>query len=399
VDVKRSGVLVRYGKKESVETLFVDDCPAEIVLVRYTRAEAPDPTTAARHFIEVFAWSRFTRRQGRPGRALIWTLREVVGSHTAFRAVERLIEDGPTAWPTPPLSFALADVTLQMTPSGEVTWRFDSGGDRHGVVERTSRTRAVAASQVTTGTGAVQIRVLDHVGAPRGGATVRLAGRTTREGETKDDGMVMFDGLPAGRYDVLASANGEVLSPMPFVDVTTGPAPPLDVTLALAGRLSAILACGVAPPATLRGFFDDADAVMHVKVEGQRAFDGTDGNGGTRIMTMNDVLVLHAFKGAPRSDSGGLVNVLQIGGAIERGGVVDQLQFNHLNPLSIGDDYILFLKRQPDGALMIHFAEAGAFRLRNGVVEPLGDGALASEWKNARSSELLEKLSAVTSRP
>lgn len=47
---------------------------------------------------------------------------------------------------------------------------------------------------------------------------------------------------------------------------------------------------------------------------------------------------------------------------------------------------------------MIHFSEDGAFRLRNGRVEPLGESAMATEWKNAAAPEFLAELRAVSGR-
>jgi hypothetical protein len=46
---------------------------------------------------------------------------------------------------------------------------------------------------------------------------------------------------------------------------------------------------------------------------------------------------------------------------------VDQLYFNHLEPLSVGDHHVLFLKRLPDGSMMIHFAEEARFASATGL--------------------------------
>jgi hypothetical protein len=63
---------------------------------------------------------------------------------------------------------------------------------------------------------------------------------------------------------------------------------------------------------------------------------------------------------------------------------------------SVGDEYVLFLTHQADGAMTIQFWEDGAFRLRNGLVEPLGTGVIAAEWKNAAASEFLAELTAIS---
>jgi hypothetical protein len=134
VDVTRSGITVRDGDEDSLATLDVGNCTTELALVRYTRAESPTSTASARHFLEVFTWTRVWRG-GEAGRALVWTLREVIGSHAVPRAIETLVDNASPAWPAPQLSFALADVALSMASSGAVTWRFGAAGDRHGAVE------------------------------------------------------------------------------------------------------------------------------------------------------------------------------------------------------------------------------------------------------------------------
>lgn len=395
VDVTRSGIVVRTGKEESLDNLDVGNCTAEIALVRYTRAEAETTSTAVRHFIEVFAWTRVWR-EGRAARALVWTLREVIGAHAVLRAMETLVDNDTPAWPAPPLSFALADVALKMAPSGDVTWRFGAGEKRERVLEAPPRRRAVASSPTSMGTGSVQVRVLDPTGAVNGGAAVTLTGPVRRDSTTNEIGVVSFEALPEGRYDVVVSASQQVMFSSQFVDVATGPAPPVDVALKRAGRFGAALACGIGPPATLRAFMDaDVDAVLHVKVQGRQMFEVPDGDHLTRIMTMDAVTVLHAFKGP--AHGGGALNVLQVGGAIEHGGSVDQFQLNRLPPLSVGDEYVLFLKQQTDGRMTIQFWEDGAFRLRNGLVEPLGTGVIAAEWKNAAASEFFAELSAISS--
>jgi hypothetical protein len=402
VDVKRSGVSVRKGREEQVDSLGIQGCVAEIALVRYTRTEPPASMAVGgpRHFIEVFSWSLRNATGKKTTRTLNWTVREVLGTQVLFRAQEILLEDSTPGWPAPPLSFGLSDVTLQMVPSGEVTWRFDLLGNHHGVIERIPRTRAGVSSTPPKGTGSVQIRVVTQMGAATAGATVRLLGPIAREGTTTQDGTVVFGALPAGRFDIRAfSAAHETMWPSRFVDVADGPVPPFDVTLKRAGPERILLACGFVTPlaTTLSAFSEDADAVLHVRVEGQRAFENPSADEFTSIETFIDARVLQAFKAVPGKGGGGAVTIVQPGGAIDRGDVVERLRVNNLDPLSVGDDYVLFLKQdERSGKMRIHFGEEGAFRLRNGRVQPLGAGELASEWKNARAVEFLEELRGVT---
>ncbi len=399
VDVMRGGVRVRYGKTGSVQPLPANGCIADVPLVRYTRTEGPPPTTASRHFIEVYSWSR-VNREGR--RALVWHLWEIVGGEVQGRAMETLATHAGTDWPPPALSFAVADVRLEMTAAGEVAWQFNGETNRHGVIgviESPPRTRALPPIADSAGSGSVQIRAADHAGLAKSGVTVRLVGPSPREGKTAQDGALTFEHLVPGRYDVLAGDAGDVMSPLPpFVDITTGAAPPVDVTLKRAGRMSGMIACGIAAPATLRAFVESADAVVHVRVTGQRAFEAASDLDYRRILTTTEARVITPFKRAAAGGLSGSVTVLQVGGAIDRGDTVDHLSYNHLPPLSVGDDYVLFLTRQPDDALMIHFAEEGAFRLRNGRVEPLGGSAIATEWKSASAREFLAELRAASRR-
>lgn len=211
-----------------------------------------------------------------------------------------------------------------MTASGDVTWQVNAETNRQGliqgVVKSPPRRRALAPIVDSAGTGSLQIRAADHAGLARSGVTVKLVGPSPREGETTQDGVLTFDGLAPGRYDVLAGDPGDVMSPLPpFVDVTTGPAPPVDVTLKRAGRTSLLLACGVAPPATVPVFVESADAVVHVRITGQRAYENTSGTAPRDILTITDARVITSFKGTATAGPDGSVAVLQVGGAIDRG--------------------------------------------------------------------------------
>jgi hypothetical protein len=94
-----------------------------------------------------------------------------------------------------------------------------------------------AATAAAIASGATVAGRVTHQGAPVEGAFVVLASRTT--GETPDllpaglfsdaAGTFSIGGLPADRYDVIVVADGLVGEAA--LDLTTGSAPPLDVTL------------------------------------------------------------------------------------------------------------------------------------------------------------------------
>jgi hypothetical protein len=141
VDVKRTGVWVHQGREEGFDSLGINGCVAGVALVRYTRAEPPVglPEASVRHFVEVFWWSRQSRAHTKPGLALFWTVREIVGPGTAFRTHQTLLEGGTPEWPLPPLPVGLSDVAPEMAPSGEVIWRFQSVDRQNVVMERIQR--------------------------------------------------------------------------------------------------------------------------------------------------------------------------------------------------------------------------------------------------------------------
>ena len=121
-----------------------------------------------------------------------------------------------------------------------------------------------------------------------------------------------------------------------------------------------------------------ADLVLHVKVESQRAFERQhyppDGGapGHPEIITANQVRVLRSFKGSAVSTTASTISIVQPGGSIDRGDSVDTQIAHSLGPFNVGDEYVVFLRTGEGGDLLIHQLGEGAFRLRNGRVDPLG---------------------------
>jgi len=63
------------------------------------------------------------------------------------------------------------------------------------------------------------------------------------------------------------------------------------------------------------------------------------------------------------------------------------------DPLPAGERYILFLSRsEPAGTWALQGQRAGAFRLREGRVQPQGFGAVADEQRNLRERQFSDEL-------
>ena len=90
--------------------------------------------------------------------------------------------------------------------------------------------------------------------------------------------------------------------------------------------------------------------------------------------------------------AGSIVTMRQFGGRMDRGDSIDFHSFNQLPPLNVGDEYVLFVYVDSAGTFTIYGAEEGAFRVRNGRVDPLGRGGAASTWKGRSAREFFQAL-------
>src|SRR5258708_40199189 len=72
--------------------------------------------------------------------------------------------------------------------------------------------------------------------------------------------------------------------------------------------------------------------------------------------------------------TGAILEIRQGGGRIDRGHFIDVHTFNQFAPLNVGDEYVLFIYIDSAGTYYVHGSEEGAFRVRNGAVDPLGRG-------------------------
>ena len=246
---------------------------------------------------------------------------------------------------------------------------------------------------IQPGTGRIDVTVTDRFGAPMKDVTVALSGLVARSLQTNSTGAAMFADLPDARYDVVASRKG-LPNSLPRVLDVSGLAVPVDIVLKpSAPTMSMSISCGIAPPRTLEEFAAHSDAVVHLKIERQRTFRRSQlDSDAEKIVTVSKARWIESFKAGSTIASG--ADILQAGGRIDDGA---QIQIYDARPhaqLNVGDEYVLFLRRQHDGSrsVGIYFEDSGAFRIRNGRVEPLAEHYLASKWKGRSTVKFFEAL-------
>ena len=246
------------------------------------------------------------------------------------------------------------------------------------------------------GSAYVDVTVVDGLGAPLEGVIVTLTGMVNREAVSDGAGLVSFNALPAGRYDVVARMATFAPSLPRVFDLPPFGGTSLPITLKPHGpAMGHTLACGGFDPSSIRSLASGAELVVHVVVTNQEMVEGPSREEGVsgQITTINRVEVVESFQSrGPDSISGSTITVRQGGGRIDRGEFVYLQGFNRLDPLNVGDEYVLFLVTDHEGAYWIHGSEEGAFRIRNGVVEPLGAGGAATTWKRRASEKFFEAL-------
>jgi hypothetical protein len=242
--------------------------------------------------------------------------------------------------------------------------------------------------------------VVDRFGAPLEGATVKLSGLVDRKAISNAAGIVSFEALPDGRYDVVAESGALAPSAPHVVDLTAFRLTSVEVTLkprSPTGR--AMIACGGFDARSLSTLAATAHLVVHVKVLKQQTIEPPpDDERSPLASTVNLVEVrewfIHASDARP---AGPMLLVRQGGGRIDRGDHVEYHHANQLPPLNPGDEYVLFLYTHM-GQHTIHGSEEGTFRVRNGRVEPLGRAGAATDWTHRSVRHFFDALRAPSIR-
>jgi hypothetical protein len=395
VEVSRLGIRVRFKAREHIER-FPNSCDQVIPVVRYTRVEplADSAARGPRHFLEIFSWTG-SAKGGQRRQTLSWYLVEILGTSADARAAEMLREEAGSRWPHPRVPAEFVNVSLHMAPDGAVHWRFD-GSTRAGVVERLPVEVAETPDEfppVPPGNSRIEVRVADRFGAPILDATVTLSGLVSRDLRTDASGGITFEGLPEGRYDVVASSEGLAPSLPHVVDVSESAVRPLQIVLKPpAPTQSVSFSCGSAAPRTLDGLAAEADAIVHVQIERQHSYRWASALEPERlhILTNFEARWIRSFRANSRVAPGD--EIVQGGGRIDDGEQIESSVAHPHAPLNVGDEYVLFLKRHERGSVRLHYGPEGAFRLRNGRVEPLGEQDVARAWKGRSAAKFLEAL-------
>ena len=79
---------------------------------------------------------------------------------------------------------------------------------------------------------------------------------------------------------------------------------------------------------------------------------------------------------------------------IDRGDMIQAHMSGNLAQLNVGDEYVVFLRRQESGQLALAHLEESVFLIRNGRVYPAGKGRVAVAWKERSAERFFDALRA-----
>ena len=172
---------------------------------------------------------------------------------------------------------------------------------------------------IQPGNGRIEVRVTDRFGTPMPNAGVRLNGLVSLDLRSDDAGMVSFTELPDGRYDVVASATGFVSSLPKVVDVSGSVNQSIDIVMKRPAVMESMsTGCGMMGPLpSLEALFAGSEAVIHVKIVGQRAHRPAPDSRPGNIETVSRTRWIESFKVssniAPEDE------IVQAGGRLDDG--------------------------------------------------------------------------------
>lgn len=399
VEISRRGIRVATAAMQDHPLPAM--CFERVALVRHTRVEPPpdaDSEVSPRHLIELFSWLP-ALRTSQPQRVLNWKVLEIVRGKPEWREGRELGVHPGTTWFPVDVPTDDTRVGFSMARDGQIAWNL--GTATTGVLPALPVVAPPDPPSVRvapTGVARVAVTVLDRFGSPLAEASVRLTGVVDRDGNTDVMGSVSFESLPDGRYDVVVAKQGLAPSAPRVLDLTGSGPVSLTVTLKPYGpNMMVSIACGGYDSRTLKTLAAGATLVAHVKIADQATTDrplGVDG-ATSGLMTSSRGNVLHFYKTSPLAPVAAAVMTMeQDGGRIDRGDQIDFQQANRFPPLNVGDEYVLFMVANQQGSWWVHGAEEGAFRIRNGRVEPLGGGGAAQTWKGRSTVTFFDALRA-----
>ena len=403
IEVTRRGIRVGRNESKQPEPLPVR-CFERIALVRYADVDAPggsEEDVTSRHFLELYSWAPVGAPAGQL-RSLQWTLWEILGSKLESREHKELGTEARATWVPGDVPAEKSDLSMQMAPGGEVTWRFgrtELTGILDPLPEQPPVDRDDLPALPTTGNARIDVTVTDRFGAALEGATVKITGVVQRELTADVDGLVSFTRLPRGRYDVVASSKRLAPSVPRVVDLSESSAAAVAFTLKpFAPTTTLSMACGGLNARSVRALAGAANMVLHVRITGQKTTGPSPADDDMRegLATFSAATVVQSFKKGRAGNVKSTLTIRQEGGRIDRGDYIDAHSVNQLAPLNIGDEYVIFVVFSADGTASVHGHDEGVFRIRNGRVEPLGDGGAAAAWKGRSAAAFFSTLQSVS---
>jgi hypothetical protein len=387
VEISRKGFRVHYRDADAYHEL-TSWCGQRVTHVRHVRVDPITKSGRSRHFLELF--SSILKGDVTPTQRLpMWQLFEIVDGSVRVRSEKQLPND-------PRLANSVSErpVDFQMLASGKVQWRFEDAPILGVVEELPEVVEPDKFPPIEPGNGRIDVTATDQSGVSMAGVTVSLSGLVSTTLQTDNDGVVTFTDLPDGRYDVVGSAKGFTSSRPRVLDLS-GSVVPVEIVLKPPARKARMsFSCGmVGTPPSLDDLAARSEVIVHVKIERERSFRRARGSDSDRmeIVTASGLRWMESFKVSSKVKDKD--EVLQLGGTVEDG---EESESYHARPyasLNVGDEYVLFLNYDEGSDwLGIHLGTEGAFRIRNGRVEPLGSYKLSREWRGRSAKKFFGAL-------
>jgi hypothetical protein len=151
---------------------------------------------------------------------------------------------------------------------------------------------------------------------------------------------------------------------------------------------------------SLARMWDSADAVAEVRIESSvvKGIDVPDISGRPHlpdVRTFHTSRVLRVFAGAVAKDS--TIVFTQAAGQLELADKI--LRFYGVDPLPVGDRYVVFLHwLESRGVWTLAGERDGAFRLYEGRVQPQGFGVVAQQQRNVSERQVDDELNRISRR-
>jgi hypothetical protein len=157
-----------------------------------------------------------------------------------------------------------------------------------------------------------------------------------------------------------------------------------------AGTTKMSVASSSAEPQNLWDWNREADAIVHVRITGQTAFEVPKSTDGYWIYTRHEATVIEVFRGEPGITVGPKRAVVQFGGTILREDGPETVIANDWSPLPVASEWILFLEWNLKlKAFAIMYMDRGTLQIENGVISGSGryPGWLRREWGGKKVEE------------